>query len=120
MQEKDLTHLSNKERFITGVINDEIIIVKRKQETIINELREKKFDEDTNGGYNYLLSMQLKILTEEKIEELQNEIKTLQAKLDLIIATSEQNMWLQELDDLEKHYEVWLKDINNRVTKTKK
>ena len=119
MMEKDLKHLGNKERFITGVINDEIIIVKRKQEVIINELREKKFDEDTNGGYNYLLSMQLKTLTEEKIEELQSEIKTLQAKLELIIATSEQNMWIQELNDLEKHYELWLKDINIRVTKTK-
>ena len=120
MMEKDLKHLGNKERFITAVINDEIIIVKRKQEVIINELREKKFDEDNQGGYNYLLSMQLKTLTEEKIEDLQNEIKTLQTKLDLIIATSEQNMWLHELDDLEKHYETWLKDINNRVTTTKK
>ena len=53
MMEKDLKHLQNKERFITGVINDEIIIVKRKQEAIINELREKKFDEDANGGSNY-------------------------------------------------------------------
>jgi len=121
MIEKELRHLCNKERFITEVVNDKIIIVKRKQEDIVNELQQKNFDEDSNGGgYNYLLSMQLRTLTQEKIEELQNEIKSLQNKLKIIISTSEENMWLKELQELETHYEIWLKDIDKRTSKIKK
>ena len=114
---KELRHLGNKERFITEVINEDLIIMKKKEDDIISELTSRKYDTDTeHGGYDYLLRLQVRTFTVEKIQQLKNDIKSLQTRLDTIIATSEENMWLQELEELDKHYDSWLKDINSRKT----
>ena len=115
MMRKELKHLGNKERFITEVVNEDLIIMKKKEDDIISELTTRKYDtEGEHGGYDYLLRLQVRTFTVEKIQQLKNDIESLQTRLDTIIATSEENMWLQELEELEKHYDVWLKDINNR------
>ena len=120
MIKKELRYLGNKERFITEVINDELVIMKKKEETVIEELMTRNYDKDENNSYDYLLRLQIRTFTVEKIEQLNNDIKSLQVKLDILLLTSPEKIWLQELEDLEKHYDLWLKDINNRTGKKAK
>ena len=48
---KELKHLGNKERFITEVVNEDLIIMKKKEDDIISELTTRKYDtEDGTRG----------------------------------------------------------------------
>jgi DNA topoisomerase-2 len=72
--------ISNKVRFILMVVNDELIINKRKRTDIEKDLEKHKFPklaakvgEDDDVSYNYLLNMMIYNLTYEKIEELKKQ-----------------------------------------------
>merc|ERR1712130_148641 len=49
-------------------------------------------------GYNYLLSMPLWSLTKEKIEKLEAERNVKKEELDILVATSLEDLWITDLD----------------------
>ena len=119
--EQELKHLGNKERFIREVIAEELSIMNEDESTILNSLKESDYDEEpVNGGYDYLLRMQVRTFTADKVKQLNNDIENLRTKLDTIRKTSEKKMWLNELNDFEKHYDKWVVDMHNRNTKKTK
>ena len=69
----ELKMLQNKERFISEVMEETLDIMRKKESVIIQTLKSSNYDEDLkreNGGYEYLLGMQVRSFTEEKVNTL--------------------------------------------------
>jgi DNA topoisomerase II len=120
--EKELKFLGNKERFIREVISKKLSIMNEDESTILTNLKNADYDEEPEvGGYDYLLRMQVRTFTAEKVNQLEKDIKGLRTKLDIINKTSENKMWLNDLNEFEKYYDKWVIDMDNRsIKKTKK
>ena len=119
--ENSLRHLSNKQRFILEVINKKIKIMNVPEKVIIENLKSRKYDEDSSdGGYDYLLRLQIRTFTAEKVDSIRKEIEKVEQALKVLKKTSEQKIWRRELKELEKHYCKWLKDLEKRKCKKKK
>lgn len=124
--EKDLKYIGNKARFIKEIIEKKLNIMNIDEEIIIKELekrgydKEIKKDSDEEGGYNYLLSLHVRTFTANKIKQLNNDIANMKDKLGNIKATTEKQMWLNDLKEFENEYEKWLKKMENQKTKINK
>lgn len=108
---KELRHMGNKERFISEVINDELEIMKVKEENLIKELEKRGYDKE-DDSYEYLLRLQVRVFTVEKVSAIKNDIKSIKQKIDNIKKTSEAKMWSKELDEFETAYTKWLAVID--------
>ena len=107
----ELKMLQNKERFISEVMDDTLDIMKKKEAVIILKLKERNYDEDLkkeNGGYEYLLGMQVRSFTEEKVNSLRNEIRVLIDKIETLQNTTEKQLWINDLDEFKIKYDEWL------------
>ena len=119
--ENEIRHLGNKERFIQEVIDKKLIIMNVPEEQVLDELKKREYDEEPkSGGYDYLLRLQVRTFTADKIKQLKNDIESAQTKLDTLKATSETKLWLNELAEFEKKYMSWIKDMESRVSKKAK
>ena len=54
-----------------------------------------------DDSYEYLIKMPIKSFTKQNIIKLETELSKLNNELELIIHTTEQNMWIKELNELE-------------------
>ena len=123
--EAEVRFLGNKERFVKEVINEELVIMNEKEANIIEELKNRGYDEDPKreegeGGYDYLLRMQVRTFTADKVRQLKNDIASAQKKFDGLRATTEKEIWLKELDQFQTAYEKWVVEITNQTVPTKK
>jgi DNA gyrase/topoisomerase IV subunit B len=127
--ENEIKHLSNKERFIKEVIDETLIIMKVSEEDIIKELTNRKYDKDktyddidgdSNSGYDYLLRMQIRTFTSDKINKLKNDILSKRDILNKLIKTSEKQLWLKDLSEFEVEYTKFLKIMKEAQPKNKK
>ena len=84
--------IRNKAEFVRQVVNDEFIIFKRKKIDIESELDQKKFDK-INEKYDYLLNIKTHQYTEEEIEKLNKESKTITEELKTLNSTPHVSMW---------------------------
>jgi DNA topoisomerase-2 len=112
--ENELNILAWKMKFIKFVLDGTIIVFKQKKEVIINKLKELKFPElatnkesDDKESYEYITSLPLFSLTDEKVEELQEKINNKEEEIVKIKATSEIDQWKKELELLLEKYEEW-------------
>ena len=118
--ENEIRYLTNKQRFVQAVINEELQLMNMPEDMLIEELKSAEYDEEPNcGGYDYLLRMQVRTFTAEKVAQLDKDIDNLSQKLETLQDTTEEQIWLNELDEFEKKYSLWLKDMGNRVPKKK-
>ncbi|GKB44248.1 DNA topoisomerase 2, partial [Tanacetum coccineum] len=119
--EKALLLLKNKERYIRLVCDGEIKPVNRKR---VNELEKNGLEKETEveeevaageekpqgnasktvpgTGYHYLLSMDLRSFTEEKIEELKHKRNDKQKEVDALKIANPKSLWLSELIALDE------------------
>lgn len=116
--ENEIRHFGNKERFIQEVIDDVLIIMKVKEEEIVNNLKKRGYDEEPNvGGYDYLLRLQVRTFTIEKVNQIKNDIKMAKTRLDILKKTKPEDIWLSELDEFKKEYDKWIIDMSKRAPK---
>lgn len=99
--------ISNKVRFILMVVNDELIVNKRKRADIEKDLEKHKFPklaakvgEDDDVSYNYLLNMMIYNLTYEKIEELKKQKQEKEETYDAFSKIRPEDIWKEELIEL--------------------
>ena len=105
----------------------------RKISDIYLDLEKRGYDKDTTssndeedeekeitGGYDYLLRLQFKSITEEKINKLKNDIDSKIKTRDTLKNISEKQLWLNDINEFEKEYIKWLKIIDKELVKTKK
>lgn len=99
--ECQLNRISNKVKYIKGVLNDEIDLRKKTMNIILNELIEYGLDM-IDGNFNYLIKMPMDSVSKENVDKLLKEEKELLDYLNRIKSTTVEQMWLNELNTLYK------------------
>uniref|UniRef100_A0A6C0I1E6 DNA topoisomerase (ATP-hydrolyzing) n=1 Tax=viral metagenome TaxID=1070528 RepID=A0A6C0I1E6_9ZZZZ len=114
--DKELRHLFNKARFVEDVISKKLLIMNVEEAIIVENLEKMGFDkenvkedEENSGGYNYLLKMQVRTFTSNKVKQLRSEIEEKNNKLNHMKSTSEKQLWLNDLEEFKNEYKKWLK-----------
>jgi DNA topoisomerase-2 len=114
--------ISFKVKFILMIINKKLEINNKKKSEIEEKLIELKFIK-IEDSYNYLLSMPIYNLTQEKIEELKKQEKEKQTEYDTLLKMKPHDLWLIDLDDFENAYDNWIEakkeKENNNVSEKK-
>ena len=87
-----------------GVIDETIHIKNKKKDDIVKQLEntDKIFQKD--GSYNYLLNMPMSSITKEKMAEMTEKIKNLKELIKTVQKESIEEMWLADLDEIEKEF----------------
>jgi len=107
--------LSSKIRFIHDVIDEKIVIYKRKKEDIIQSLLNNQYkqmkdkiiiekEEIEPNGYDYLVKMSLYSFTEEEISKLESEYDKIQTEYNTLNEQTIEDLWLKECDLFMKQY----------------
>ena len=117
--EKELKYLKNKLRFIEEVMDEKLIIHRRDEIDIVNDMIASKYDQITNKeeledidptkGYRYLLDMKIRSFSLQKLKELGSEIQHIESKINTMKNTTEKQLWLSDLEDFEIQYKKWIK-----------
>ncbi|OIR58502.1 MAG: DNA topoisomerase II [Amphiamblys sp. WSBS2006] len=97
--------LENKARFVLGVVRGDIVIQKKKKKEVEDVLHQEGYLPDTKkegGSFDYLLSMPLMTLTEEKVEKLLKEEEEKKNELKSILSKSEKDLWREDLTRLRR------------------
>lgn len=89
--------LSQKIRFVKMIVNEELVVYKKKKSEIVAELKELKFS-TTDGTYDYLLKMEIYNLTLEKINEMNKMNEDLESKIKKLNSMTNKQMWTNELE----------------------
>ena len=98
----NLVKLASKYYFVKGVVDDKIIVNKRKKDNIVAQLEKIDKIQKIDGSYDYLLAMSISQLTFEKLEELKKQIEEGKEEYKKTKETSIQDMWLADLKELQK------------------
>ncbi|KAL7550823.1 hypothetical protein ACHAWF_014023 [Thalassiosira exigua] len=128
---KDLSIFSNKARFVEEVCRGDLVVSDRKRTDLLLDLKERGYDlypkekekagveedgddddDESNNvdtpeaelskGYEYLLGMKIWSLTFERAEELRGQRVEKDEEVEVLEATSPEEMWLADLDVIEE------------------
>ena len=91
--------LSDKSRFIQMVVDENIIIFRRKRDSIESELERLSFKK-IGGNYDYLLDIKTYQYTDEAINRMNKEVHNKQSELTILRKTSFKQMWQNDLESL--------------------
>ena len=95
----ELKVLSNRAKFIKGIIDDKIKVNKVAKEKIIESLKVMKFDE-VDGSYNYLLNMSIYSLTLERYNDLLKQLEIKKHELEEIKKSEIKDLYRKDLNEL--------------------
>lgn len=96
---KDIRIHQNRMKFLKLVIDGEVIINKRSRDLVEQDLEKHKL-ERVEESYGYLLNMSIMSFTKDRLQELKDEYDKLREKLKKLEQTSEESIWLSELQEL--------------------
>ena len=96
---QELVLLTNKVNFINGILDDSIILKKKKEQQVKDMLTDKKFDMIDNS-YKYLVKMPFDSLTEEEVNSLNKKKEEKLLEFEKVSNTHEKDMWIDELKEL--------------------
>ena len=96
--EDDIKLDFSKYTFIKNIVDEKLIINKRKKSDIEKDLEIISNIIKKDNSYDYLLNMNIMSLTEERMEKLLNDIKTKKSDLDKLKETDIKDIWLQEIE----------------------
>ena len=112
--EDELVVLGAKQRFVAGVIDDTVRIMKVARADVVAQLLQQGFpagrdgDAEDGGRYDYLLNMPAHSFTTERVQALLRQIADLQQQLEALRNTTPQDMWRGELAKLREEYSTLL------------
>jgi DNA topoisomerase-2 len=98
-----LVKLSNRARYILACL-DGSVDLRRKTSVQVNELLESFKYDKLDGDYKYLIKMPMDSVTNENVATILKEKEDTEKALAELIATSLEQIWLRELDVLEREY----------------
>jgi len=111
--EREVATISNRFKFVQMVITDQLDVERRKTNELCNEMHKKGLQtmseilggppvkENGPDGYKYLLSMKMWSLTDDKVRALQDEREKKLKQLDVLKATTLEQLWEKDLQKLE-------------------
>jgi len=94
----ELQILESKVKFVRAIVNEELIVFKRKKIDITADV--KKMGLYENPTYDYLLNMPIHTFSEETIDKLENEYSEKQKEYKTIQSTTIKNLWKQDFDKI--------------------
>lgn len=95
-------------RFLEDVMEDRVLVFRKTEEQIMNQLKQQHYPEDTD--FSFLLSIPVKQFTSENLQALQKKIRGLERDLKELEQTTIQQMWKTELDRFVNEYEKYIKN----------
>jgi DNA topoisomerase-2 len=98
---QDILQLKSKIEFINDIVTNKIIINKKSKENIIAQFNNPGIIMIDNS-FDYLLRMPIYSLTQEKIQELKNQMEAKKLEYKKVKDMSVNEMWLEDLDKLPK------------------
>ena len=101
-----LSKLTNKARYIQETLSNTVDLRKKNATQVRDLLVERKFDE-FDGDYKYLVKMPMDSVTEENVSSIIKDRDESQKELEILMATSLEQMWVNELDILEREYDTY-------------
>ena len=104
----ELNVLYNKQRYIGEVLEDTLILKKRKKDEIIDDLKTRGYSNVNDDDYKYLLKMTMDSVSEENVERMNEEYKKKNEELEKVKGTSVEKMWSSELTILEGEYKKFI------------
>ena len=118
--ENQMNLLKYKVKFIEQKLAGEIIIEKRKEEDILNELSKKGYPklcndcdaEEDKKTFRYITDMPLFSLTKEKIDKLNEEYKAKKKEYEDYKAITIQELWKREIEEFIEIYDKWVSNNN--------
>ena len=87
-----------------GVIDETIKIKNKKKDDIVKQLDKIDKIVQKDGSYNYLMNMPMSSITKEKMDELTTKIKSLKETIKDTQKKTIEEMWLNDLDEIEKEF----------------
>jgi DNA topoisomerase-2 len=126
--ENQMNLLKYKVKFIEQKLNGEIVIEKRKEQDILDELFKKGYPklcndcdaEEDKKTFRYITDMPLFSLTKEKIDKLNEEYKTKKKEYEDYKAITIQQLWKREIEEFNECYDKWINYMNEEERDTKK
>lgn len=106
--EHKLKKLSNKAKYIQGNLTDKIDLRRKSAVQVEEILTTLEFDK-IDGDYKYLIKMPMDSVTEENVEYIMKDCENAKHELEVLQKTTIEHMWLEELSEFEKHYELYKK-----------
>ncbi|TVY56465.1 DNA topoisomerase 2, partial [Lachnellula cervina] len=130
--------LRNQARFVTEIIENKLVVSKKKKPVLVAELRNREYeafpkvkdaqkagetddvieneeemaaDEDLGArDFDYLLGLPIWSLTQERVDKLKAQMVGKKEQHDILAKRSEKDLWCEDLDAFVKEWEVQLKE----------
>ena len=104
--EKKLVKLSNRARYIQETLKGTVDLRRKKADEVTTLLTGMNFAQ-LDGDFKYLIKMPMDSVTEENVANILADRDAAQKELDRLMATPLTQMWLDELDVLDREYDVY-------------
>ena len=101
-----LVKLSNRARYILANLDDTIDLRRKTAAQVTELLVSLKFDK-IDEDYKYLIKMPMDSVTSENVASILKEKEDTEKSLTQLMATTLEQMWLSELETLEKEYAIY-------------
>jgi DNA topoisomerase-2 len=124
--EREMAVINYRKKFIEQILNKEIVIERKKKVEIIARLVELKYPELSTGesapkgSYDYLTTLPLWCLTQEKIDDMNKEYNEKKHELDTYTSTSIEELWSTEIVKIEDIYNKLLIHCDTATNKDTK
>jgi DNA topoisomerase-2 len=115
----DLKYLQERIRFINEVIAGSLYIYNETKKAIEDKLVQKQYLKKDNS-YDYLVGMPIYNLTAEKKFKLEDDASELDTDIKKINSTTIEEMWLNDLTDLNTSYKAFLESPSSSTISKKK
>jgi len=101
---RDMLRAKNKYIFVKAVATKELDINQKKG--VLYEAMEKMELEKLDDSFDYLLKLDIKSLTVEKLAKIEAELENSKRKYDALEKASNKDLWCSDLDRFMKEYKV--------------
>jgi DNA topoisomerase-2 len=96
-----LVRLSNRARYILEVLSGVVDLRKKTNQQVVEMLEGFRYDK-IEGDYKYLIKMPMDSVTEEHVAKIVQEKADTERELEALLGTTVEQIWLRELEQLEK------------------
>jgi DNA topoisomerase-2 len=109
--ERELLEYDAKARFLLALLEDRMDLRRKSDEAIVAALKAERLPAldgmaapDSVDSYDYLLRMRMDRVKASAVEEARKHVESAKLALELLRATSAENLWLRDLDVFEKSW----------------
>ena len=103
IMKSNLIILTNKVKFLEEVMNDILLIHKRSEDEIYNDMDSHKYYKK-DDSYDYLLNMNIRSFTTDKLDKLNQDVDNLKTNISDLESKTAKDLWVLDLDKFESEY----------------